>query len=52
MVIRTITADCYNVYFGSAQAEPTISVTYYYESDPDTIQTTQIIAEGLLDEAP
>ena len=52
MVIRTITADCYNVYFGSAQAEQTISVTYYYESDPDTIQTTQIIAEGLLDEAP
>ena len=48
MVVTKITADCYNVYFGSAEADPTLSITYYYASDPDMVQTTQIIAEGLL----
>ena len=43
MVITSIRASCFSVYFGSALIEPTITVEYYLESDPGVLQTTDMV---------
>lgn len=43
MVITSIRASTFSVYFGSALIEPTITVEYYLESDPGVLQTTDMV---------
>ena len=49
VVFESIRADCFDVYFGSANIEPTVTVEYHFESDPDERHTTQFVLPGLLD---
>lgn len=41
LVIESLRADSYSVYFGYATIEPTLTMTYHLESDPDEHLTTQ-----------
>ena len=41
LVIESLRADSYSVYFGYAAVEPTLTMTYHLESNPDEHLTTQ-----------
>ena len=49
LIIESVRADSYSVYFGSAEIEPTVTVEYRFESDPDTLLTTEFVLPGLFD---
>ena len=49
LIIESIRADSYNVYFGSAEIEPTVTVEYRFESDPDSLHSTEFVLPGLFD---
>ena len=46
VVITSIRACSFSVYFGSADIEPTLTVEYYFESDPDNRQSTELVLPG------
>ena len=48
-VIESIRADRFSVYFGHADIEPTLLITYYFESDPTNVQSTEFVLPGLFD---
>ena len=43
VIIEEIRAARLSVYFGSAEIEPLLTVTYYFESDPATRMTTDFV---------
>ena len=49
LVIESVRANCFSVYFGSADIAPTVTVEYRFESDPDTLLTTEFVLPGLFD---
>ena len=49
LVIESMRANSYSVYFGSADIEPTVTVEYRFESDPDTLLTSEFVLPGLFD---
>ena len=42
-VIEEVRASRFSVYFGSAEIEPLLTVTYYFESDPALRMTTEFV---------
>ena len=49
LVVESIRANSFSVYFGSAEIEPTVTMEYRFESDPDSLQTTEFVLPGLFD---
>ena len=49
LIIESVSANSYSVYFGSADIEPTVTVEYRFESDPDTLLTSEFVLPGLFD---
>ncbi len=49
VVIERVRAAEYSVYFGHAEIEPTVTVDYYFESDPENHQSTLFVLPGVLD---
>ena len=49
LVITSIRADGFSVYFGRPEIEPLITVEYYFESDPETKLSTEMVLPGLFD---
>ncbi len=49
VVFESIRADRFDVYFGSADIEPVLTVEYHFESDPEAHYSTQFVLPGLLD---
>lgn len=47
VVIESIRADRFSVYFGDAGIEPTLWITYYFESDPSDVHSTEFVLPGL-----
>lgn len=50
IVIEEIRVDSYSVYFGHAEIEPLLTMTYYFESDPTEQCTTEFVLSGSEDE--
>ena len=49
VVFDSICADHFDVYFGSADIEPAMTVEYHLESDPENSLSTQFVLPGLFD---
>lgn len=50
VVIRGLRADSFSVYFGYADILPFLTMTYYFESDPEELLTTEFVITLLEDE--
>lgn len=50
IVIEELRADRYSVYFGCAEVEPLLTMTYHFESDPADRLSTEFVAGLLGDE--
>ena len=49
VVFESIRADHFNVYFGSADIEPTMTVDDHFDSDPEEHFSTEFVLPGLFD---
>ena len=49
VVFESICADHFSVYFGGAEIEPSITVEYHFDSEPDEHFSTKFVLPGLFD---